>query len=76
MVKRPIHLQFSMESVDQEKFLASFQNMQIAYMESVMAENQLSGDDLCHVIQAMKERINAGKKAINEGVSQCRKNGD
>ena len=73
MVKRPIHLQLSMESVDQEKLLASCQNMQIAYMESVMAENQLSGDDLCHVIQAMKERINAGKKAVSEGVSQCRK---
>jgi len=50
-----------MDSVNQQKLLASFQRMQIAYMESMIAENELSGDELFCVIHGMREKIYGGK---------------
>ena len=55
MVKRPIHIRLIKDSVNQEKLLEDFQKMQITFMESVLAENDLSGEEKGQIIYAVRE---------------------
>lgn len=57
MVKRPIHMHLSLNTLDQQKLMDHFKQMQIIFVESVLAENDLSEEEQGRLIYAARERL-------------------
>lgn len=57
MTETLIHVCFSDKPVNHKKLLQSFQEMQIAYMEAVIFNEELSECEMECMIQQMRERL-------------------
>ncbi|MDE6567248.1 MAG: hypothetical protein K2K70_05910 [Lachnospiraceae bacterium] len=57
MVKRPIHMHLPLNTLDQQKLLDHFKQMQIIFVESVLAENDLSEEEQGRLIYAAREKL-------------------
>lgn len=57
MVKRPIRMRLMLDTLDQQALLDQFRQMQILFMESVLAENDLSEQEQGRLIYAAREKL-------------------
>lgn len=57
MVKRPIRMHLSLNTLDQQKLLDHFKQMQIIFVESLLAENDLSEQEQGRLIYAAREKL-------------------
>ena len=57
MVKRPIRMRLMLDTLDQQALLDQFRQMQILFMESVFAENDLTAEEQGRLIYAAREKL-------------------
>lgn len=57
MVKRPIRMRLMLDTLDQQALLNQFRQMQTIFLESVLAENDLTAEEQGRLIYAAREKL-------------------